>query len=135
MTTNTINPVMYYDGDCGLCARSVQWCLNHDKRGVLNFAPLQGATYAKIEDLNKPTEVSSMVISQGEQLFVKSTAVLRMLQLVGGMWGIFGSLGFVIPRFIRDACYDFVARRRVAWFGEAKFCHLPSSSQRARFLD
>jgi predicted DCC family thiol-disulfide oxidoreductase YuxK len=128
-------PVMYYDGECGLCATSVQWCLNRDRKGVLLFAPIQGDSYANIEDPSKPVDISTMVIHDQGRLFIKSSAVLRMLQLIGGFWAMFGYLGMICPRFIRDVVYDFVAKRRISWFGEAKFCQLPTPAQRARFLD
>jgi predicted DCC family thiol-disulfide oxidoreductase YuxK len=128
-------PVMYYDGECGLCARSVQWCLNHDKKGILHFATIQGDNYANIDVPGKPMDISSMAIYEGGRLLLKSTAALRMLQLVGGFWGVLGTLGMIWPRFIRDGVYDFIAKRRIAWFGEAKFCQLPTPAQRARFID
>lgn len=126
---------MYYDGDCGLCARTVQWCLRHDKRGMVQFAPIQGATYAALDVPGKPTDVSTMVLSEGDKLFIKSTGVLRLLGHMGGIWAVIGPIGLICPRFVRDACYDFIAKRRLKFFGTADSCLLPSPEQRLRFLD
>lgn len=126
---------MYYDGECGLCARSVQFCLRHDKRGVLRFAPLQGSTYASVQHDDKPTEVSTMVLSVGDQLFIKSTAVLKTMRYMGGFFAVLGAIGLVVPRVLRDWVYSFVAKRRIAWFGVANVCHLPNPKQKMRFLD
>jgi predicted DCC family thiol-disulfide oxidoreductase YuxK len=41
----------------------------------------------------------------------------------------------LVPRFIRDAVYDWVARNRYGWFGKRDSCRLPSSEERAVFLD
>ncbi len=128
-------PVLYYDGECGLCARSVQWCLKWDRRGELRFAPLQGSTYASLQALDKPNDVSSMVLSQGDELYTHSSAVLKMLSHMGGLWSFLGGLGRLIPRPLRDAAYRFVAMRRLKWFGPADYCNLPNPTQRLRFLD
>ena len=128
-------PVMFYDGECGLCSRTVQWCLKHDKRGEVRFAPIQGSTYAALDLPNKPVDVSTMVLAEDETLFIKSTGVFRLMRHMGGIWAPLGSLGLICPRFLRDKGYDFVAKRRIKWFGTAESCALPTPEQRLRFLD
>ena len=128
-------PVMYYDGECGLCARTVQWCLRHDKRGVVQFAPIQGSTYASLDVPGKPTDVSTMVLSEDDQLYIKSTGVLRAMKHMGGVWSVLGPIGLICPRGFRDRVYDSIAKRRLKWFGTADSCMLPSPEQRLRFLD
>lgn len=128
-------PIMFYDGECGLCSRTVQWCLRHDKRGVVLFAPIQGSTYAAVEAPNKPTDVSTMVLSEGDQLFIKSTGVFRMMKHMGGLWALLGPIGLFCPIFLRDRAYDFIAKRRIKWFGTADTCALPTPEQRKRFLE
>jgi len=127
-------PILYYDGDCGLCARTVQWCLHHDRREVLRFAPLQGQTYASLMAQDKPTGLDTMVLSDEEGLHVRSRAALRMLRHIGGPWRLLGIVGSVVPRFIGDALYDAIARRRLAWFGRADACSLAGPQARSRFL-
>jgi predicted DCC family thiol-disulfide oxidoreductase YuxK len=127
-------PILFYDGECGLCAKSVQWCLDHDARARLRFAPLQGPTYAALELAAKPTELDTVVLFEEGRLHVQSDAVLRLLRHVGGGLSVLGALGRVIPRFLRDAAYRFIARRRHAWFGAADRCRLPTPSENARFL-
>lgn len=127
-------PIMFYDGECGLCSRTVQWCLRHDKRGIVRFAPIQGSTYAELDAPGKPTDVSTMVLAEGDQLFIKSTGVLRLMTHMGGIWKPFGHIGLVCPKGLRDIVYDFVAKRRLKFFGQVDSCILPSSEQRVRFL-
>src|SRR5882672_10236761 len=126
-------PVLFYDGTCGLCARSVQWSLRHDARRVLRFAPLQGTTYAALSVADKPREMQTMVLSDGDGLHVRSDAVLRLLRHLGGSWSVLATLGRVCPRFVRDALYRYVAARRIAWFGTAEVCDLPKPADRERF--
>jgi predicted DCC family thiol-disulfide oxidoreductase YuxK len=128
------SPVLFYDGTCGLCARCVQWSLRHDARGVLRFAPLQGATYAALAEADKPSELETMVVRDGEGLHLRGDAVLRLLHHVGGPWSVLAALGRACPRFVRDGLYRYVAKRRIAWFGTADRCALPAPADRDRFL-
>jgi predicted DCC family thiol-disulfide oxidoreductase YuxK len=127
-------PILFYDGDCGLCARSVQWCLDHDRRARLFFAPLQGPTYAALAIADKPTALDTVVLFDEGRLHVQSDAVLRLLRHVGGGWSVLAALGRIVPRFLRDAVYRFIARRRHAWFGAADRCRLPTPNESGRFL-
>jgi predicted DCC family thiol-disulfide oxidoreductase YuxK len=133
-TAERVAPVLFYDGTCGLCARSVQWSLRHDARGVLRFAPLQGPTYAALPAADKPREVETMVLRDGDGLHLRSDAVLRLLRHIGGFWSVLAIVGRACPRPVRDALYRFVAAHRIAWFGTADSCALPAPAERERFL-
>lgn len=128
-------PILFYDGSCGLCARSVQWVLRHDHRGLIRFAPLQGQTYAHLPVPSKPMELDTMVLHDHDGLHVRSDAALRLLRTIGGGWGLLGVVGRVIPRALRDGLYRLVARNRHRWFGSEDACRLASPQERARFLD
>ena len=128
------HPIMFYDGECGLCSRTVQWSLKHDKRGIVQFAPIQGSTYASFDAPDKPTDISTMVLAEGNQLFTKSTGALHLLKNMGGIWSLVGSVGLICPTFLRDRIYDAVAKRRLKFFGTANACALPSAENRTRFL-
>lgn len=134
MTSDDPTPILFYDGNCGLCAKSVQWCLDHDRRGRLRFAPLQGVTYAALSISDKPGDIETVVLFDERELFVRSEAVIRLLGHVGGAWVILAALGRIVPRFLRDAGYRFIARRRHAWFGSADRCRLPTANASTRFL-
>ncbi|MCG3124657.1 MAG: hypothetical protein GIKADHBN_03132 [Phycisphaerales bacterium] len=127
-------PVLFYDGTCGFCSRSVQWLLRHDHRGVLRFAPLQGATYAALDAPHKPTDLDTMVLADADGVHLRSDGSLRALKHVGGVWRMIGLIGLGIPRPLRDAVYMSIARRRHAIAGSADTCPLPTPQQRARFL-
>ena len=130
----TSAPILFYDGECGLCARLVQWSLARDRRGVLRFAPLQGETYARLALAAKPTDLQTVVLQDERGVHVRSDAVLRLLGHLGGAWGAIGTIARAVPRPLRDAAYRFVARRRIAWFGTADRCAAPGASTRDRFL-
>ena len=127
-------PILFYDGACGLCARSVAWVLRHDRRGTVRFAPLQGETYARLDSPGRVNDLRTMVLVDGDGLHIEDEAVLRLLRHVGGIWRAAAALGRIIPRSIRSALYRYVARRRLAWFGPADACVMPSDEDRARCL-
>lgn len=127
-------PILFYDGACGLCDRSVRWTMAHDRARRFRFAPLQGATYANIKRADAPEDLSSLVVVDGDRLLTRSDAVLHVLRTVGGVWGVFGAIARLVPRVIRDRCYRIVAHRRLRWFGGAEACRLPSMEERDLLL-
>ena len=127
-------PVIYFDGYCGLCNGFVDFVLARDRARRFRFAPLQGTTArARFGD---PGDVDPTTILLEEEgtVFERSTAALRIIAALGGIWRLAGLLRLV-PRFIRDAVYDWVARNRYGWFGKRDTCRLPSPEERAVFLD
>ena len=127
-------PILFFDGTCGLCSGVVRWCLRRDRRAVLHFAPLQGATWAALVHPDKPSGLDTMVLLADGALHVRSDAVLRVARLAGGAWPLLAAAAGCLPHRPRDAAYDFIARRRLRWFGAADACRLPEIGERARFL-
>lgn len=129
--------LVLYDGDCGLCARGVRFLLDRDHARRLTFAPLQGTTAAPLyERLHLPADRSTMIFlrdvgSAGEAVFLRSDAALAALGVTDSLWRHAAKLRW-IPRPIRDAVYNFVARYRHLW--GAATCRLPSPGERERFL-
>jgi predicted DCC family thiol-disulfide oxidoreductase YuxK len=128
--------IVFYDGVCGLCDRTVQFLLKRDIARQFKFAPLQGETARQRTDL--PTDMRSIafVANPGtaqEQLYFRSEAVLQILKQLGGFWRVVSWLR-IIPRPLRDTIYNAIAQRRYRWFGKFDTCRVPSSELRGRFL-
>jgi len=128
------SPVIYFDGYCGLCNGFVDFVLARDRARRFRFAPLQG-TRARAR-FGDPGDVdpATILLEEGDQVFERSTAALRIIAALGGVWRLAGLLRLV-PRFIRDAVYDWIARNRYGWFGKRDTCRLPSPEERSVFLD
>jgi predicted DCC family thiol-disulfide oxidoreductase YuxK len=132
--------VLGYDGVCGLCNGAVQFVLARDKRWTMCFAPLQGAYMAAVRQRHPGSAgVDSFVCvagdeQSGESVAVRSDAVIMVARYLGGVWRVLGALLSVVPRFLRDAGYDLVARTRYRVFGRYDVCPLPTPEQRARFI-
>lgn len=126
--------VVYFDGVCGLCNRFVDFVLARDRARRFRFAPLQGATAANRFGDPGVVDPASIVYEEGGVLCDRSTAALRIVAGLGGIWSLVAVFGLV-PRPIRDAVYDWVARHRYGWFGRREECRLPTPEERAVFLD
>lgn len=136
------NPIILYDGVCGLCNRLVQFLLRHDKRGRLRFASLQSDFAEKVlrrhgldaKDLDTFHFVENYE-SPNERVFQRSDAVLRAGRELGGAWAVLAAVAAVVPRALLDPLYRIVARHRYRVFGKFETCMLPDPNQRSRFLD
>lgn len=126
-------PVLLYDGTCGFCARSVQFVLASDRRGTLRFGPLQGAFGRSVVVAHPELhDVDSVVWHDESGVRVRGDAALAVLDYLGGGWRVLSGLGHLVPRRLRDALYDALARRRFRL--AARACLLPTPEERARFL-
>lgn len=133
------SPTLLFDGVCHLCHGAVQWVIRHDPRAVFRFAALQSAAGQALLAghalaLSARPTIDSVVLVDGDRLWVRSDAALEVLRRLGGIWGVLRILRLV-PRPIRDAIYDWVARHRYRWFGRRDECWLPTPELRRRFLD
>ncbi len=129
-------PVLLFDGVCNLCSAAVQWVLRHDRQGRFRFASLQGAHARKLLEGTElqNTPLQSVLLYVDGRLLSRSDAILELMRLLGPPWSVF--LVFkILPRRLRDALYDFLARRRYQWFGKKEECWLPRPEWQDRFLD
>lgn len=127
-------PVVFFDGTCNLCNRSVQLLLKLDKKGIFRFASLQSAYAAEKLGDAENWMPDSVVLLDRTGVYVRSEAVLRIGWLLGGVWRV-SVLGYLIPGCIRNACYRGVAANRYRWFGRRQSCMLPEPGLEKRFLD
>jgi predicted DCC family thiol-disulfide oxidoreductase YuxK len=134
-------PVLLYDGTCGFCAESVQLVLRHDRRRTLRFAALQGEFGTLVRERHPELEGVDSIVwvdppgsGQGSRVLVRSDAALRVARYLGGWWTLVLPLGS-IPRAIRDAVYNLIARHRHSLVGSGPSCLVPGPEVRKRFLD
>jgi len=127
---------VFFDGVCNLCNRGVNFLISKDKKEVLKFASLQ-SEYAQNtipkELLNRENLDTIIVYSDG-QFYDRSNAVLKLCKILGGGFYVF-LIGYLIPRFIRDGLYLFIANNRYRWFGKKLQCRIPTVDLKDRFLD
>lgn len=128
---------LFYDGYCALCHRAVKFVLRFDHEGTaFRFAPLQGETFEKLVPQERRAALPDSIVVRTREgaLLVKSEAFLHILRRLGGRWVRLASILDVIPRKLRDAAYDFVARVRYFVFGRRDYvCPRVSAEWRKRF--
>lgn len=125
--------VIYFDGVCGLCNGFVDFVLARDRARRYRFAPLQGEVATARVGPAGAVDPTTILHEEDGVFRDRSAAALRIVSGLGGAWCFVAVLGLV-PRPIRDAVYDWVARNRYAWFGKRDTCRLPTPEERAVFL-
>lgn len=127
--------IVLIDGQCNLCQSITQFIIKRDPNAKFRFASLQserGQKLLSIGNLSIDTLDTFVLIDSG-RYYTKSTAALRLLRKLGGPWSLFYVLR-VIPSFIRNRVYDWIARKRYLWFGYNDSCLMPTADTRKRFL-
>ena len=126
-------PVVFYDGDCGLCNRSVAFVLKHEKTQIIHFTALQSQftrDFFKENGWETP-DLSTVYFYDKGNLYQKSTAALKIGSYLKSprSWMI---VFFIVPRFIRDGVYNMIAnrRKRIA----KGYCVMPKPGDKERFI-
>ena len=132
-------PVILFDGVCNLCNATVQWVIERDKDGRFDFATLQSDAarreLARVMDEKKIDALpDSIVLLDSDGVHVRSATVLRITRGLGSRFALL-RLGILLPRPIRDAVYNLIARHRYRWFGRRETCMTLTPDLAARFLD
>jgi len=131
--------IVFYDGGCGLCHRAVRFAIAHDADGSrFRFASLQSEGFRRRVPAAARAGLpdSIVTLTPDGTLLVRSAAVIHVLERVGGGWKVAGRLLRLVPRSVRDAGYDTVARVRYLLFRRpAEACPVTPPELRARFED
>ena len=134
--TDIKQPVILFDGVCNLCNNSVQFVIKYDAEKLFLFASLQsnfGQQVLEKYGLSK-TNFNSFILLKNGIIYQKSTAALLVAkQLKGAVGWLY--LFMVVPRFIRNGVYNFIAKNRYKWFGKKDACWLPIPELKGRFLE
>jgi predicted DCC family thiol-disulfide oxidoreductase YuxK len=128
--------IILFDGLCNLCSSSVHFILKRDKKNQFLFGSLQGkAGQDYLNKFNLPADTfNSFMLIDGEKLYTRSSGALRMLMHLGNGWQLLYAF-IIVPKFIRDGIYNFIAKNRYKWFGKKEECWLPAEDMKAKFLD
>ncbi len=128
------NPVLLFDGVCNMCNGVVQFIIKRDTKGIFKFASLQSPVAERmLQQYGVLKKFDSVVLIDDSKLFQKSTAALKVLQKLPWYWQ-WTQVFRIVPRFIRDAVYDFIATKRYKWFGKKEACMIPTPEIKGRFL-
>lgn len=126
--------VVLFDGYCNFCCRTVNFIIVRDARGYFRFTPLQLAKGKEIlREHGFEGQDDTLILVEGGKLFTRSTAVLRIMRKLPGLWKLLYALT-IVPRPIRDYFYKLFARYRHKILGRTERCRVPTEEDRGRFL-
>lgn len=126
--------IILFDGVCNLCNTSVILVIHNDKKDIFKFAPLQSEYGKKSLKKHKidPKDTDSIILIDGGKSYIKSSAALHIAKHLSGLYPLL--YGFmIVPRFIRDWVYDYVAKNRYRWYGKKESCMIPNPNLKAKF--
>lgn len=126
------NPIVFFDGECGLCDRSVQFIIKHDLREIFQFCPLQSSIAKEIIP-HDFLSFDTVILYDNQMIYTKSSAAFRILRKLKTWYKIL-LIFTIIPRFITDALYMLIARNRKRLFKSPHTCQLPSPELQKRIL-
>ena len=128
------HPIIFFDGMCGICNSFVDIIFKADKKGIFKFSPLQGDTAKKyLPELPEQAGEWSIVYIDDNNIYDQSDATLKILERLGGTWGLLSIFGF-LPKGFRNYIYRLVAIYRYRIFGKRDTCRIPTEAEKERFL-
>lgn len=119
-------PLLLIDGWCVMCTGQATRLQKLDRHQRIDIDALQSARgiaamkRAGIDPDGKPLD--SVVLIDARGVHIRSAAVLGVMAHLGGVWRVVAFVLGIVPRFLRDAVYRFIAKRRLRWFGKRETC-------------
>ena len=128
--------IILFDGVCNLCNGSVRFILKWEKKPDFRFASIQSeAGQQLLEQCGLSRNFNqAVVLIDHREVYLGSTAALRIGRQLRFPWSFLSQAGLLIPRFIRDWVYRQIAIHRYSWFGKRDICMVPTEKLKARFL-
>jgi predicted DCC family thiol-disulfide oxidoreductase YuxK len=129
------NPIVLFDGVCNYCNAMVNFAIRNDKKAVLKFAPLQSTVGICLREQYKiSADIDSVIVIENEKAYTYSDAAIRIARHLRWPARAFYAL-IIIPQFIRQPLYKWIAKNRYKWFGKKEECMIPTPDVKARFLE
>ncbi len=127
--------IILFDGVCNLCNSSVNFVIRHDSKNKFKFAALQSDTGNELVQKYEidPRETDSIILIQGKNHYIKSSAALRIAKDLSGVYPLL-FVFMIIPPFIRNWVYDYIAKNRYKWYGKMDNCMIPTKELKDKFL-
>jgi len=127
--------IILFDGICNLCNSSVNFITRHDKGNKFKFAALQSDIGNELVEKYSidPKKTDSIILIQNERHYIKSAAALRIAKELSGAYPLL-FVFMIIPPFLRNWVYDYIARNRYKWYGKRESCMIPTQELKDKFL-
>ena len=125
--------LIFFDGVCGLCNTFVDSIIKRDHQDVFKFTALQSDLSQKELPAEIIKNLDTVVYKRDGQVYTQSSAALMILSDLGGIYSL-AKLALIVPKFIRNSIYKWIAKNRYKWFGKKEACRMPTEKERAKIL-
>ena len=118
--------ILYYDGLCVLCNKSMRFIINRDRKNQFKIGFLDG--------FKNENKLDSVILVHKGNKYHYSTAVIKSLVLIGGIYKL-AALLYIFPKSLRDFVYKIIAKNRYKWFGRNNTCPSLPEEWKKRLID
>ncbi len=138
MSQSNYNNIILFDGVCSLCNRSVVFILENEKHAIFRFASIQSDIGQEIlmhygKQMSEAQSLNSVYLVLSNKLLDKSNAALQIARKLKFPHNLL-YIGILIPKFIRDGMYNYIAKHRYKWFGKNEMCAIPKPIWKHRII-
>jgi predicted DCC family thiol-disulfide oxidoreductase YuxK len=128
--------IILFDGVCNLCDSSVQFIIKHDKKDTFRFVALQSEIGLEIINhigIDTSKIDSILLYEPGKAYYYKAQAALKIAKELGGIYTAISWFS-ILPNFLTNTVYDYIAKNRYKWYGKKEACMIPTPELKAKFL-
>ena len=127
--------VILFDGVCVFCSRWAHFIVARDKAARFRFTPIQSAYGTRLAQALgiDPDDPDTNAVVHGSVAYFKSDGALTVLSCLPG-WSWVRVL-LAVPRPLRNAVYNVVAKNRYRIFGKYDACIVPDGDFKARVIE
>lgn len=128
--------IILFDGVCNLCDATVQFIIKRDKKDIFRFVPIQSVLGQQIIGhigIDTTKTDSIILYEPGNAYYYKAEAALKIAKRLGGIYTLLGAFS-ILPKWLSNKVYDYIARNRYKWYGKKNECMIPTPEMRAKFL-
>ncbi len=130
-----MDKIVFFDGECGLCNRVVDFFIRADTSKTLYFSSLQSPFaihFFKEREIN--IQLDTMYFYHNRQIYDQSAAVKQLFLCLTGYRHLVGLLIGLAPKNFADDVYRKISKNRFKFFGKTT-CRIPSKEEKMRFLE
>ena len=131
------NKIIFFDGVCNLCNGFIDFVIKRDSKKIIHYASLQSEVskiLMKNENINIGENFSTIYFYDAGKFYKQSSAILMIVKNLSLGYKLAASVCLIIPKGIRNAVYNYIAKNRYRFFGKKETCRLPSIEERKQFL-
>ncbi|MBL7867238.1 MAG: thiol-disulfide oxidoreductase DCC family protein [Flavobacterium lindanitolerans] len=128
--------IILFDGVCNLCDSSIQFIIKHDKKDIFRFVALQSEIGLEIINhigIDTSKIDSILLYEPGKAYYYKAQAALKIAKELGGIYTAISWFS-ILPNFLTNTVYDYIAKNRYKWYGKKEACMIPTPELKAKFL-